>query len=74
VVAGLAAAGLAGLEVAHPDHDPSERTRLTALANDLGLVVTGGSDDHGDLTGHQIGRDTTSADALERLLGARGAG
>jgi 3',5'-nucleoside bisphosphate phosphatase len=74
VVAGLAAAGLAGLEVAHPDHDFSERTRLTALASDLGLVVTGGSDDHGDLTGYQIGRDTTTADALDRLLGGRGAG
>jgi 3',5'-nucleoside bisphosphate phosphatase len=74
VVAGLAAAGLAGLEVAHPDHDFSERTRLTALASDLGLVVTGGSDDHGDLTGYQIGRETTTTDALERLLGGRSAG
>ena len=74
VVAGLAAAGLAGLEVAHPDHDFSERTRLTALASDLGLVVTGGSDDHGDLTGYQIGRDWTIADALERLLAGRGTG
>jgi 3',5'-nucleoside bisphosphate phosphatase len=72
VVAWLASAGLAGVEVAHPDHDFSERTRLTALASDLGLVVTGGSDDHGDLTGYQIGRDTTSADAFERLLGGGG--
>jgi hypothetical protein len=72
VVAGLAAAGLAGLEVAHPDHDPSQRARLTALASELGLVATGGSDDHGDLTGYQIGRETTSAEAFERLLGGRG--
>jgi hypothetical protein len=47
VIAGLAAAGLAGLEVFHPDHDHSERTRLTQLANSLDLVMTGGSDDHG---------------------------
>jgi len=69
VIARLGAVGLAGLEVFHPDHDYPERARLTALANDLGLVATGGSDDHGDLTGYQLGRETTAPEALERLLG-----
>ena len=43
--------GLAGLEVFHPDQSEAERARLLALAHDLGLVATGGSDDHGSLTG-----------------------
>ncbi len=66
-VAGLAGAGLAGLEVDHPDHDEPERARLRALAADLGLLTTGGSDDHGDLTGHRLGVETTSPAAFEQL-------
>jgi len=67
-IARLAAAGMAGLEVAHPDHDYAERRRLGALAASLDLVPTGGSDDHGSLTGHRIGCETTSGEAYERLL------
>jgi 3',5'-nucleoside bisphosphate phosphatase len=67
-IAGLAAAGMAGLEVAHPDHDQAERERLGALAASLGLVPTGGSDDHGSLTGHRIGCETTAPEDYERLL------
>jgi predicted metal-dependent phosphoesterase TrpH len=73
VIASLAAAGLTGVEVHHPDHGEAQRARLTALAADLGLVVTGGSDDHGRLTGHRIGCETTAPDAWERLA-ARAAG
>jgi 3',5'-nucleoside bisphosphate phosphatase len=64
----LAGAGLAGLEVDHPDHDAAERDRLRALAARLGLLTTGGSDDHGSLTGHRLGSETTSPEAFERLL------
>ena len=64
----LAAAGLAGLEVDHPDHDAAERARLRTLAADLGLLTTGGSDDHGSLTGHRLGCETTSPEAFERLM------
>jgi predicted metal-dependent phosphoesterase TrpH len=71
-IAGLAAAGLAGLEINHPDHDHAERVRLTALAARLDLVGTGGSDDHGSLTGHRIGCEVTAPEAYERL-GARAA-
>jgi predicted metal-dependent phosphoesterase TrpH len=67
-IAGLAAAGMAGLEVAHPDHDQAERERLGALAASLGLVPTGGSDDHGSLTGYRIGCETTAPEDYERLL------
>jgi 3',5'-nucleoside bisphosphate phosphatase len=68
VVAGLAAAGLAGLEVFHPDHDHSERTRLTRLANSLDLVMTGGSDDHGAFNDSGLGSETTPPEQYERLL------
>jgi predicted metal-dependent phosphoesterase TrpH len=64
----LAAAGLAGLEVFHPDQSDAERVRLLALASDLGLVATGGSDDHGSLTGYRLGAETTSAGAYQDLL------
>ncbi len=67
-IAELAATGLAGLEVDHPDHDAAERVRLRGLAADLGLLTTGGSDDHGSLTGHRLGCETTSPAAFERLM------
>ena len=43
----MAAAGMRGLEVDHPDHTPEMRDRYRALADRLGLVATGGSDCHG---------------------------
>ena len=64
----LAAVGLAGLEVFHPDQSEAERARLLALAHDLDLVATGGSDDHGSLTGFRLGCETTSAAAYQDLL------
>jgi predicted metal-dependent phosphoesterase TrpH len=67
-ITGLAAAGLAGLEVFHPDQSEAERARLLALAHDLDLVATGGSDDHGSLTGYRLGCETTSAEAYQDLL------
>jgi predicted metal-dependent phosphoesterase TrpH len=41
-------AGLDALEVYHTDHDDSLRERYARLAESLGLLVTGGSDYHGD--------------------------
>jgi predicted metal-dependent phosphoesterase TrpH len=66
----LAAAGLTGLEVWHPDHSPAVRGRLRVLAAGLGLIPTGGSDDHGALSGHRLGAQTTPPDAFERLTAA----
>jgi len=68
VITGLAAVGLAGVEVFHPDHDHSERSRLTALATRLGLVATGGSDDHGSFNSNGLGSETTPPEQYERLL------
>src|SRR6266700_1080847 len=67
-IARLAAVGLAGVEVHHPDQSDTERGRLLALVHDLALVATGGSDDHGSLTGHRLGAETTTADAYEALV------
>jgi predicted metal-dependent phosphoesterase TrpH len=69
-IAGLAAAGLAGVEVFHPDHNDAERARLLALSHDLGLLASGGSDDHGALTGHRIGAETAAPGAYEALVAA----
>ena len=40
-------AGLAGIEVYYSEHPPAIRSQLAAVAADLDLVATGGSDYHG---------------------------
>ncbi|HUN36225.1 MAG TPA: PHP domain-containing protein [Trebonia sp.] len=64
----LAAAGLAGLEVYHPDHDEPQRARLLSLAASLGLVATGGSDDHGTFNDSGLGSQATPPQSYERIL------
>jgi predicted metal-dependent phosphoesterase TrpH len=67
-IADLAAAGLVGVEVFHPDQPAAEQASLLGLTRDLGLIATGGSDDHGSLTGHRIGSHTAAPGAYEALL------
>jgi hypothetical protein len=43
----LARAGMAGLEVFHPDHSHADEERYGQAARDLSLLPTGGSDFHG---------------------------
>jgi predicted metal-dependent phosphoesterase TrpH len=43
----LLALGLDGVEVKHPSHSPQEIARIRALAEQLGLLPSGGSDWHG---------------------------
>lgn len=68
-IAWLARAGLAGLEALHADHGPSVREKYLAIARDLALVPTGGSDFHGSaLTPDRtLGCSTTPPENLERL-------
>jgi len=40
-------AGLAGIEVSYSEYPPAIRSQLAAVAAELGLVATGGSDYHG---------------------------
>ncbi len=66
----LAAVGLSGLEVDHPDHDEPTRRRLRGLAGDLGLVATGSSDFHGAHKTVALAAHTTDEDTYERLVSA----
>lgn len=68
VIRAMAAAGLDGLEVDHPDQEPAERARLRALAGELRLEVTGASDCHGALYGYRLGVERTPDTAVARLL------
>jgi predicted metal-dependent phosphoesterase TrpH len=68
-IAELAGLGLAGLEVDHQDHAPADREALRAIAERLGLVVTGSSDHHGEgKRDHELGCHTTAPEEYERLL------
>jgi predicted metal-dependent phosphoesterase TrpH len=51
----LAEAGLAGLEVWHPQHNPAAQKRWFEVARELGLVPSGGSDFHGPHRGAGLG-------------------
>lgn len=48
LIPAFAASGLDALEARHADHDSETETRYRALAGELRLLVTGGSDFHGD--------------------------
>jgi len=69
VIAELAEAGLAGLEVHHRDHGPGQRERLTALADRLGLLVTGSSDYHGAGKPNLLGENLTDPSVLAEIAG-----
>ncbi|HEX9695390.1 MAG TPA: PHP domain-containing protein [Actinomycetota bacterium] len=70
---GLAAGGLAGVEVDHPDHDASARERFGALSRELNLIPTGSSDYHGNAHGGAIGSNVTPADRVQQLRERAGA-
>jgi len=71
VFSDLADLGLDGIEVNHVDHDAEARGKLTGIAGELGLIITGSSDYHG--TGKtaefHLGANTTDPEEFERLLG-----
>jgi predicted metal-dependent phosphoesterase TrpH len=70
-VAGLAADGLDGLECEYGRYPPELRAALRAMADRLGLAVTGGSDYHGrykpDIA---LGTGLGDLDVSDELLGA----
>jgi predicted metal-dependent phosphoesterase TrpH len=74
VLADLAARGLSGVEVDHPNHDDATRAELRGLAGELGLLRTGSSDYHGTNKSIAIGAETTDPAQFEALVaGATGA-
>ncbi len=68
VIAELTDAGLAGVEVDHPDHDEPTRAELRGLAKDLNLLVTGSSDYHGSNKTVRLGQETTAPEVLDALI------
>jgi hypothetical protein len=69
VIRELATAGLAGIEVDHPDHDEAARARLRALATELGLPMTGSSDYHGRNKVVRLGQETTASEMFDAIAG-----
>ncbi|GAA4549271.1 PHP domain-containing protein [Amycolatopsis samaneae] len=67
-LATLAARGLTGVEVDHPNHDDRTRKQLFGLAGELGLVRTGSSDYHGTNKTIKLGQETTDPIQLEELV------
>ncbi|GGL31109.1 PHP domain-containing protein [Phycicoccus endophyticus] len=63
----MAAAGLAGLEAYHRDHDEEAVRHVLALADRLGLVVTGSSDYHGAGKHNRLGEHTTDPEVLAAI-------
>ena len=68
----MAAAGMAGIEVDHRDHDEADRRRLRELAAGLGLLVTGSRDYHGTGKHNRLAEHTTEPKVLEAIRGLVG--
>ena len=68
VIADLAAVGLGGVEVDHPDHAQEDRELLRELAAAHDLVTTGSSDYHGTNKVTPVAVEHTDPDAFEALL------
>lgn len=49
LIRGLAAMGLGGIEVYYPEHSPRQTALYRSTAERFGLVMTGGTDYHGDI-------------------------
>ena len=63
----MAVAGLGGVEVFHRDHDEEARARGLALAERIGLFVTGSSDYHGTGKRNVLGENTTTPEVLAQI-------
>lgn len=66
-------AGLSGVEAFYGSYDPGERARWLAVAADLSLTATGGSDWHGPGTARDLGAEIPTPYA-ERTLAWLGRG
>lgn len=71
VVEAMAAAGMVGIEADHPDHSAQHRAHYRDLARGLSLVVTAGSDYHGEAKENRLGSATTDLAAVEELRARR---
>lgn len=60
--------GLAGLEVFHRDNPEADREWLMERAAEFDLIVTGSSDWHGAGKPNRLGENTTTPEALARIV------
>ena len=67
LTATLAALGLDGLEVYYFDHTAEKKAELLELARQHNLIVTGGSDFHGDKTHAELGSVEVPPEVLLKL-------
>ena len=65
----MIATGLDGIEAYYPAHGPEQTQRLINVANEHGLIVTGGSDFHGPIGDLEVslGTITLPDDAITKL-------
>ena len=72
MIPGLIEAGLQGLEAYHTDHWPRATKRYLAMAQELDLIITGGTDSHGPLGPKHVrmGSAPVPDDILEPLKAA----
>ncbi len=66
--AAMAEAGLAALEVDHRDHDPAQREAARALAERLGIGMSGSSDYHGTGKPNRLGENLMPEGLLTRIV------
>lgn len=69
LIPGLVHAGMGAIEVYHGDHDDAMRARYAEVARRYNLAMTGGSDYHGDDSGHHapLGSVSLPPEEFERL-------
>jgi predicted metal-dependent phosphoesterase TrpH len=63
----MAAGGMGGLEIDHPDQDLDQRAHYRAMAERLDLVPTGGSDCHGARYDYRLGGESTPSELVDEL-------
>lgn len=69
LIPGMVESGLAAIEAFHSDHDPAATRHYLGLAERLGIVVSGGSDYHGEKERRRAAFGTVglSPDLFQRL-------
>jgi len=72
VIERLCGSGLRGIEVWHPQHGAATVRRYQALAQRLGLLITGGSDFHGEHRSVDLGELPVPISVLDPLKQAAG--
>ncbi|WP_296536927.1 PHP domain-containing protein [uncultured Actinomyces sp.] len=68
VLAEMAEAGLAALEMNHRDQTPEQREQVRVLARRLGLGLSGASDYHGAGKPNRLGENLMPPELLERIV------